>query len=74
MAAEDYIPFDWLSDHDIDECRIVKVKTLVHETELAYLFEDKRGKFWIPKSVCYFDKDMIRLTVDDWWHPTYINQ
>lgn len=30
----------------------VKIESIEFQTEQAYLFKNKKGKFWVPKSLC----------------------
>jgi hypothetical protein len=48
---------------------------LIHETEKAYLIEDKIGEFWIPKkhiNIIRQDVKAITYTYADWFKKNYL--
>ena len=46
---------------------------MVHETEKAYLFRDKVGRFWIAKDLIEYWEDN-EIYVPYWFEPKYLEQ
>lgn len=61
MFDFDYIHEDVDDElNDNDEKCFIEFREIIHETDMAYLIgTNNKGKFWIPKSICEFDKDVI---------------
>ena len=57
------IECEYLGKSDSGFKKIKKVE-IVHETKKAFLFRNKRGKFWIPKSRCKFSNTCWKIKRD----------
>ena len=67
----------WAEENGIDtyddDYGVIYIKSLLHETEKAYLFRDNYGDFWIAKTIIY-DQEGCKLYVANWFKPTYLKQ
>lgn len=52
---------------------MLKIIEVVHETEKAYLFRDKVGRFWIAKDLIEYWEDN-EIYVPYWFEPKYLEQ
>ena len=59
-------------DYD-DSLEALKIIEVVHETEKAYLFRDKVGRFWIAKDLIEYWEDN-EIYVPYWFEPKYLEQ
>ena len=65
----------WAEENGIDtyddDYSTIFIKSLLYETEKAYLFNDGYGNFWIAKSIVY-DMEGNKLYIPHWFKPTYL--
>lgn len=67
----------WAEENGIDiyddDYGVIYIKSLLYETEKAYLFHDNYGDFWIAKSIVY-SQEGNKLYVANWFKPTYLKR
>lgn len=49
-----------------DEMVTVDYDELLHETDLARLFDINGEEVWLPKSICKLDKDDSTIEMPEW--------
>lgn len=74
MAAEDYLPFDWIEElADEKPTQVIPVKQFKHETEKALLLGNDKGLFWLPKSQVDFNPETGVVYVPGWLKIKYFD-
>ncbi len=70
VAAEDYLPFDFLLGGAEDDPKevVVGIDRVVHETEKAWLVQARNSRvgYWLPKSQCCLHEDRGYVAVPLW--------